>query len=85
MPPSQDKRDWRSLPVATIGCVVCAVLVTRLGLGPGGALLSIAIALGLLMYYVQHERPGEREERERFARERGLPYPQPPRRRLFSR
>lgn len=84
MPPSQDRRYWRSLPIATIGCVTCAVLLMRLGLGLGGIVLSEAIALGVMMYYVQRERPEEREEREQFARERGLPYP-PPRKRLFSR
>ena len=43
--------------------------------------LSIAVFIGLAMYYVHRERPGEREEREQFARESGLPYPVPPRKR----
>ena len=43
--------------------------------------LSIAVFIGLAMFYVHRERPGEREEREQFARETGLPYPVPPRKR----
>ena len=62
-----------------------AVMVSVLaGVGDwsvGWIWLAIAVFMALAMLYVHHERPGEHPEREQFAREQGLSYPVPPRKR----
>jgi hypothetical protein len=75
MPPSEDRRYRRCL----LAAVPCALIVGTLAdVGDWSAsviLLSALLIVVAMAYYVHRERPGERGEQERFARERGLPYP----------
>ena len=85
MTPSDNRRYWRALPVTILGCGVFAVVLANLGLGSAWIYLSVAVTMGVMIYYVHHDRPGEESEREAFARECGLPYPPPGRKRLRKR
>jgi hypothetical protein len=82
MPPSEDRRYRRVLIAGVPFALVVSALADAGEWSVGWIWLALLTYLAVAMIYVHRERPAEREERERYARERGLPYPVLPRKRL---
>lgn len=85
MPPSMNRRYWRSylylLPAAVIG----SLIVQAANLGSGWLLVFGVALVAASAMHVTRPRASEEEEYEQFAREHGLPYPPVPRWRLRRR
>jgi hypothetical protein len=74
MPPSMNRRYWRSFLYLVPAAVIIVLLADAASLGLGWMYLVGAVVLVASALHTTHPRESEREE---FARKRGVPYPPP--------
>lgn len=85
MPPSMNRRYWRSYLYLLPAAVVVYLVVDAASLGMGWMFVFGVVLVAASAMHVTRPREGEEREYEQFAREHGLPYPPPPRKRLLRR
>jgi hypothetical protein len=81
MTPSENRRFYRAGVVAVLAGMLLTLLSQALDVPVGWVYLVMLLMVVPVAVYVHRERPDEEDERREFARENGLPYPPPPRKR----
>jgi hypothetical protein len=77
MPPSVNRRYWRSFLYLVPAAVIIVLLADAANLGLGWIYLAGAVVMVASALHTTRPRKSEREEYEEFARKRGVPYPPP--------